>query len=129
MGPLILLAEDNEDSRDVYAQYLRHIGWRVETAIDGAEAVEKATSILPDIVVLDLTMPRMNGWDACRKIKADPRTARIPVIAVTAHAERASREEAERAGCDAYYAKPLTPDKLLSAVQSALRSKRRSSKA
>jgi two-component system cell cycle response regulator DivK len=124
-APLVLLAEDNDDNRDVYAQYLRHIGWRVETAIDGEEAVEKAASVLPDVVVLDLSMPRMSGWDACRRIKADPRTAGIPVIAVSAHAERIPREQAEEAGCDAYYAKPLAPDKLLSAVQSALRAKRR----
>jgi CheY-like chemotaxis protein len=124
-APLVLLADDNEDNRDLYAQYLVFHGWRVESATDGLEAVEKAAALLPDVIVLDLSMPGMDGWEACRRIKAEPRTARIPTIAVTAHAEKSPRERAEAAGCDAYYAKPLAPDKLFSALQSILRARRR----
>jgi two-component system, cell cycle response regulator DivK len=115
-GRLVLLAEDNPDNRDVYALFLLQEGWRVETAVNGLEAVEKAATLLPDVIVMDLQMPLLDGWEACRRIRADPRAGHIPVVVLSSHAFPTDQARAIEAGCDAYYAKPLNPTDLLVAL-------------
>jgi CheY-like chemotaxis protein len=83
--PLVLIVDDFEDNREMYAEYLSYSGYRVEQASDGEQAVELAQRIRPDVVVMDLSLPVMDGWEATRRLKSDPRTRNIPVIALTGH--------------------------------------------
>jgi two-component system, cell cycle response regulator DivK len=123
-GPLILLVDDNEDSREMYAQYLGSTGYRVEFAADGLEAVQKAHDLVPDVVVMDLQMPHLDGWEACRRIRTDPRTKHVPLVALSAHAFAPERDRAEGAGCDVYYTKPMKPDDLDSAIRAMIDKRR-----
>jgi len=111
-APLILVVDDVEDARAIWAEYLEFRGYRVATAADGLEAVAKAAELLPDIILMDIYMPNLNGIEATRRIKGDRRTASIPVIAVTAHASEAVRVEALVAGCVKMVAKPVNPRQL-----------------
>lgn len=120
-GPVVLLAEDNEDHREVYATYFRHRGLQVETATDGESAVSRALALVPDVIVMDLSMPRLDGWEASRRLKADRRTAHIPIVACTAHGFGHAVERALIAGCDAYVVKPCLPADLYAEVQRQLR--------
>ena len=115
--PLVLLVDDSEDNREVYAQYLSFSGFRVEIAVDGVEAVEKAARIRPDVIVMDLSLPRLDGWEATRQIKSAPATSRIPVIALTGHAVTESKRKALDAGCSGYLTKPCLPDVLVSEIR------------
>lgn len=124
-GPLVLLVDDVEDARQMYSEYLTHTGWRVETASDGQEAMEKALEHSPDVIVMDLAMPGFDGWSATRALKADPRTARIPIIVLSAHALADSIARAREAGCDAYLTKPCLPDQLVAELQRQLGSRSR----
>lgn len=109
-SPLVLVVEDYQDAREMYAEYLRFAGFRVAEARNGIEALEKASSLSPDIILMDLALPRMDGWEATRRLKADDRTRAIPVVALTGHALAGHAEGARQAGCDAFVTKPCLPD-------------------
>lgn len=111
--PKVLVVEDNEANRDMLSRRLQRRGFEVVFAIDGAEGVAKSKSDMPDIVLMDMSLPVMNGWEATRAIKADTNTAHIPVIALTAHSMAGDREKAMEAGCDDYDTKPVELDRLL----------------
>ena len=111
--PKVLLVEDNEANRDMLARRLQRRGFEVVFALDGAEGVAQSKSEAPDIVLMDMGLPVMNGWEAPRLIKADAATAHIPVIALTAHSMAGDREKAMEAGCDDYDTKPVDLPRLL----------------
>lgn len=120
-APLILVIDDNEDNRDLYEQFLEHKGWRVATASDGVLGLERATSLHPDVIVLDLGLPKIDGWEVARRLKGDPNTEAIPVIAVTAHAMGGSKQRALAAGVDAFQTKPFLPQELVAEIERLLR--------
>jgi CheY-like chemotaxis protein len=122
-SPLVLVVDDFEDNRAMYAEYLAYSGYCVEQAADGQEAVKLAQDLLPDVVVMDLSLPIMDGWEATRRLKADERTRRIPVIALTGHALASHSRGAQEAGCDAFLAKPCLPEKLVEKVEELIRPK------
>ena len=105
--PLILIVEDNGDNRLLLHDMLDVLQYDVVEAVDGAQGVELAASFLPTLILMDLSLPTKNGWDATREIKSNPRTASIPIIALTAHAMPFHRETAMQAGCDDYLTKPV----------------------
>ena len=118
--PLVLVVEDYQDTREMYAAYLQFAGYGVAEAANGVEAVEKAQELVPDIVLMDLALPRMDGWEATRRLKADPRTRHIPVVALTGHALAGHAEGAREAGCDAFVTKPCLPDALVAEIKRLL---------
>ena len=105
----ILIVEDNEDNRLIYSQYLTHAGYRVLEAGNGAEGLDTARRERPDIILMDISMPVMDGLTATRHLKADPELKAIPVVALTAHAMATDEQLAREAGCDAYVSKPVMP--------------------
>ena len=109
----ILLVEDNEMNRDMLSRRLIRRGFDVVTAVDGAQGVDMAVSESPDLILLDMSLPVMNGWDVAQKLKADSSTSSIPTIALTAHAMGGDRERALEAGCDEYETKPVEFKRLL----------------
>ena len=121
----MLVVDDFEDNRAMYAEYLSYSGYRVEQAADGEQAVELATRLVPDVVVMDLSLPGMDGWEATRRLKADARTRDVPVIALTGHALAGHSRTARDAGCDAFLAKPCLPETLVEKVQELLRARER----
>ena len=116
----ILLVEDNPENRDMLSRRLIRRGFEVEFAEDGEEAVRKAREGAPALILMDLSLPVMDGWEATRRIKADAATAAIPVIALTAHAMSSDRERALSAGCDDYDTKPVDLERLLRKMQALL---------
>lgn len=110
----ILIVEDNEMNRDMLSRRLERRGYVVVMAVDGAEGVAMSEVELPDIVLMDMSLPILNGWEATRAIKADALTAHIPVIALTAHSMPGDREKAMESGCDDYDTKPVDLPRLLS---------------
>ena len=116
----ILLVEDNPENRDMLSRRLIRRGYVVEFAEDGEEAVRKAGELSPALILMDLSLPVMDGWEATRRIKADAATAAIPVIALTAHAMASDREKAIDAGCDDYDTKPVDLERLLGKMQALL---------
>jgi two-component system cell cycle response regulator DivK len=116
----ILLVEDNEDNRIIYATALRFSGYEVVEAITGTEGVRLARSVRPDLILMDISIPELDGWQATAILKADETTAHIPIIAVTAHALHDDEARSIQAGCDGYLAKPLTPSALLAEVDRRL---------
>ena len=116
----ILLVEDNPENRDMLSRRLIRRGFEVEFAEDGEEAVRKAREAAPALILMDLSLPVMDGWEATRQIKADASTAAIPVIALTAHAMSSDRERALGAGCDDYDTKPVDLERLLAKMQALL---------
>jgi CheY-like chemotaxis protein len=116
----VLLVEDNEDNRIVYATVLEHFGFHVLQACNGEDGVRLAQEARPDVVLMDISIPIIDGWSATSLIKADPRTAEIPVIALTAHALPEDREKSLAVGCDGYLAKPCEPSRVLSEVRRLL---------
>jgi two-component system, cell cycle response regulator DivK len=112
--PKILIVEDNELSRDMLSRRLRRKGYEVLVATDGQEGIAMAQRELPDLVLMDLSLPDLDGWEATRRLKTDVKTANIPVIALTAHAMSGDREKALDAGCDEYDTKPIDLRRLLS---------------
>ncbi|MDX2079472.1 MAG: response regulator [Terrimicrobiaceae bacterium] len=114
--PRILLVEDNEMNRDMLSRRLIRRGFDVLLASDGAEGLTLAAAELPDLILLDMSLPVVDGWTAAGRLKADPATARIPVIALTAHAMAGDREQALAAGCDDYDTKPIEIDRLLEKI-------------
>lgn len=109
----ILLVEDNEMNRDMLSRRLLRRGFEVAVALDGQQGVEMASSELPDLILLDMSLPVLDGWTAAGKLKADPATSTIPIIALTAHAMGEDREKALKAGCDDYDTKPVEFKRLL----------------
>ena len=105
----LLLVEDNEDNRIIYCTVLRHLGYIVLEAQDGVQAVELARSAQPDLILMDISIPRMDGWEATRVLRGDPRTSAIPIIALTAHALADDRARASQVGFTSYLAKPIEP--------------------
>ena len=106
----VLVVDDDRDARSMYRMYLAHAGCRVQTARDGHAAIAKANDLLPDVIVMDLAMPRLDGWTASRWLKSSPATKHIPIIALSA--APVAREDARAAGCDGFLAKPCLPDLL-----------------
>jgi len=111
--PKVLIVEDNEMNRDMLSRRLERRGFVVVLAVDGAEGVAMSKAELPDLVLMDMSLPVMNGWEATRAIKADPATQATPVIALTAHSMPGDREKAMEAGCDDYDVKPVELPRLL----------------
>jgi two-component system cell cycle response regulator DivK len=109
----VLLVEDNEMNRDMLSRRLIRRGFEIIIAVDGGQGVEMAISESPDLILLDMSLPVLNGWDAAEKLKADPATSSIPIIALTAHAMGGDREKALAAGCDEYETKPVEFKRLL----------------
>jgi CheY-like chemotaxis protein len=118
--PLVLLVDDYSDAREMYTEYLEFSGFDVVGAANGMEALERARDQVPDIVLMDLSLPVMDGWEATRRLKADQRTAGIPVVALTGHALAAVSEEAKQAGCDAFVTKPCLPEDLVKQIRRML---------
>ncbi|MEW6210165.1 MAG: response regulator [Acidobacteriota bacterium] len=116
----ILLVEDNEMNRDMLSRRLERRGYQVVMAIDGSEGVEMAASQSPDLILMDMSLPVIDGWEATRRIKSDERTKSIPVIALTAHAMSGDREKALEAGCDDYDIKPIELPRLLAKIEALL---------
>jgi CheY-like chemotaxis protein len=119
-APLVLVVDDHEDNRDVAVQALGLAGFRVDTAADGAECLHKAARLRPVVIVMDLEMPHMDGWEATAALKASPELREICVIVVSAHAMAADRARAVEAGCDAFLVKPVNPVILVAAVKAAV---------
>jgi CheY-like chemotaxis protein len=113
----ILLVEDNEMNRDMLSRRLAKRGFEVVMAVDGAQGVEMAGSARPDVILMDMSLPVMDGWAATRKLKADASTRSIPVIGLTAHAMAGDREKCLEAGCDEYDTKPVDFSRLLEKIQ------------
>lgn len=118
--PKILLVEDNEMNRDMLSRRLTRRGFEVLLAEDGAAGVARARSEAPALVLMDMSLPVLDGWEATRRLKADPATAGIPVIALTAHAMSEDRDRALAAGCDDYDTKPIDLERLLAKMNSLL---------
>jgi CheY-like chemotaxis protein len=118
--PLILVVDDYQDAREMYAEYLQFSGFRVAEARNGNEAVAQAFALKPDLILMDLSLPGMDGWEATRLLKADDRTKHIPVVALTGHALAGASEGARRAGCDSFVTKPCLPDDLVVEVRRML---------
>ena len=119
---LILLAEDFEDARELYRDYLEFSGFAVRTATNGREAIDLAVALQPDIILMDASMPVLDGWQSTRKLKANPATKHIPILALTAHAFDDARREARTVGCDDFVTKPCLPDDLVTRVRAILES-------
>jgi CheY-like chemotaxis protein len=116
----ILLVEDNEMNRDMLSRRLQKQGFDVVIAIDGEEGVAKAKAEMPELILMDMSLPGIDGWEATRRLKAAPGTQTIPVIALTAHAMTDDREKALAAGCDDFDTKPVELPRLLSKIQALL---------
>ena len=121
--PKILLVEDNEMNRDMLSRRLVRNGFEVAIAVDGQQGVEMATSERPDLILMDMSLPVIDGWEATRRIKANDATRKIPVIALTAHAMAGDREKAIATGCDDFETKPVEFDRLLAKIEHALDAK------
>jgi CheY-like chemotaxis protein len=115
-GKTVLLVEDNEDNRIVYSTILQHFGYRVMEALNGEEGIAKARAERPDLILMDISIPIIDGWEATQVLKRDPETRSIPIIALTAHALASDREKAMEVGCDSYLAKPCEPKTVVSEV-------------
>jgi CheY-like chemotaxis protein len=117
---LVLIVDDFADNREMYAEYLRFAGFRVEEAATGQEALERAQANPPDAAIMDLSLPEMDGWEATRRLKADPRTEHVRVIALTGHALKGHSESAMKAGCDLFVTKPCLPEDLVKHLETLL---------
>ena len=116
----ILLVEDNEMNRDMLSRRLQRRGYEVVIAIDGGEGVARAQSETPDLILMDMSLPMLDGWEATRQLKTEPETQAIPIIALTAHAMSGDREKALEAGCDDYDTKPIELPRLLEKINTLL---------
>ena len=118
--PRVLLVDDYSDAREMYSEYLRFSGFDVVEAANGVEALQRALDSSPDIILMDLSLPVMDGWEATRRLKQDTRTARIPVVALTGHALSGISEGAKSVGCDAFVTKPCLPEDLVQQIRHVL---------
>jgi two-component system cell cycle response regulator DivK len=116
----LLLVEDNEENRDMLSRRLRRKGYDVHIAVDGGEGVTRARAEAFDLIVMDMSLPVLDGWEATRRLKADEATRRVPVLGLSAHAMSGDREKAMAAGCDDYDTKPVEFDRLLAKVEALL---------
>jgi CheY-like chemotaxis protein len=116
----VLLVEDVADTREMYAEYLRHCGFNVTTALSGAEALDAAREQPPDLILMDVTMPGLDGWTATKLLKNDPITRNVPVLILTAHVFAEHRAKAEEVGADGFIGKPCMPDELAREITAAL---------
>ncbi len=119
-GPVVLIVDDDADARGLYTAYLELEGFRPEVASDGLEAVQRAMELQPVVIVMDLSMPRLNGWEATRQLKSGPGTLTIPIIALSGHALPHHRSLALAAGCEEFLTKPCLPSELLAAIRKVL---------
>ena len=119
----ILLVEDNEMNRDMLSRRLERKGFSVTLALDGAEGLNKARSDAPDLILMDMSLPVIDGWEATRQLKADEATRRIPVIALTAHAMASDEQKARESGCDDFDTKPIELPRLLDKIGALLQPK------
>ena len=119
-APLILVVDDYQDAREMYAEYLQFSGFRVAEARNGNEAVDQAFALLPDLILMDLSLPGKDGWEATKELKADSRTRHIPIVALTGHALAGASDGAKKAGCDSFVTKPCLPDDLVVEVRRML---------
>lgn len=120
LPPLVLVVDDVAHGREIFAEYLEFRGFRVATAADGQEAIDRAFELKPDVILMDLSLPRIDGWEATRRLKQDERTAAIPIIALTAHALAAAHDKAKEVGCNAVVTKPCLPRDLEQEVRRQL---------
>ncbi|MCZ7638096.1 MAG: response regulator [Verrucomicrobia bacterium] len=118
--PKILLVEDNEMNRDMLSRRLERKGYTVVCALDGQQGLDQARAETPDLILMDMSLPVLDGWEATRRLKTDPALQRIPVIALTAHAMASDEQKAREAGCDDYDTKPIELPRLLSKIQALL---------
>ncbi|HYO45567.1 MAG TPA: response regulator [Gemmatimonadota bacterium] len=116
----ILLVEDNEMNRDMLSRRLERKGYEVELAVDGRQGVDKAKTLAYDLVLMDMSLPEIDGWEATRELRSDPATKSLPIIALTAHAMSGDREKALEAGCDDYDTKPIELNRLLGKMEALL---------
>jgi two-component system, cell cycle response regulator DivK len=119
--PRILLVEDNEMNRDMLSRRLVRNGFEVAIAVDGQQGVDMAASVQPDLILMDMSLPVIDGWEATRRVRANEATRKIPVIALTAHAMAGDREKAIEAGCDDYDTKPVEIARLLGKIAALLK--------
>jgi len=118
--PIVLLVDDYPDAREMYAEYLEFSGFEIVQAGNGVEAIERANDSHPDVILMDLSLPVMDGWEATRRLKADDRTKHIPVLAVTGHALTGVSNDAKAAGCDGFITKPCLPEDLVAEIKKTL---------
>ena len=118
--PRLLLVEDNEMNRDMLSRRVARQSYEILLAVDGGEGVALAQSVAPDLVLMDMSLPVLDGWEATRRLKAVPETQRMPIIALTAHAMAGDREKALDAGCDDYDTKPIELPRLLDKIETLL---------
>ena len=111
--PLVLIVDDSEDNRTMYAEFLSFSGFRVVESVDGADAIEKATRLLPDVIVTDLVLPITDGWEATRRLKDSAATRHIPIVALSGSSSESGRDQLSAAGFDAFFMKPCPPDALV----------------
>jgi CheY-like chemotaxis protein len=123
--PLVLVVDDYQDAREMYAEYLEFSGFRVAEASNGAEALDKAFALLPDVILMDLSLPIIDGWEATRRLKSDDRTRAIPVVALTGHALAGEGTGEQEVQCDAFVIKPCLPDTLVAEVKKVLAARAR----
>ena len=119
-APLILIVDDNLDAREMYGMYLQHEGFRWAEAVNGQDALMQTKLERPALILMDATMPRMDGWEAVKQLKQDPQTKSIPLIMLTAHAFQEHRDRAAEVGADAFLAKPVLPDQLAAEIRRVL---------
>ena len=119
-GALILVVDDFEDNREMYTQFLRFNGYRVAESADGVDALSKAAALQPDLIVMDLSLPGLDGWEATRRLKEDPVTSAIPVVALTGHALAGHEDLARTAGCHSFVTKPCIPADLEAEIRRVL---------
>jgi two-component system, cell cycle response regulator DivK len=118
--PRVLVVDDYPDAREMYSEYLEFSGFDVIQAVNGMEALQRAVDASPDIILMDLSLPVMDGWEATRRLKEDARTNSIPVVALTGHALAGISEGAIKAGCDAFVTKPCLPEDLVKEIRRVL---------
>ncbi|CAM2066247.1 Response regulator [Sulfidibacter corallicola] len=116
----ILLVEDHEMNRDMLSRRLKRKGFEVAEAVDGLQALEKVEEVKPDLILMDMSLPQMDGWEATRRIKSNPETQDIPVIGLSAHAMSGDRQKGLNAGCDDYDTKPIDFKRLLDKIHTLL---------
>lgn len=118
--PLILVVDDYQDAREMYSEYLKASGFRVAEARTGLEAVSKAHELQPDCILMDLSLPGIDGWEATRQLKADRSTTHIPIVAITGHTSELASRDARAAGCSSFVLKPALPDAVVAEVKKAM---------
>jgi two-component system cell cycle response regulator DivK len=122
--PMVLVVDDFEDNREMFAEFLQLSGFQVAEAATGLEAIARAFELVPDVILMDLSLPELDGWEATRLLKADERTSHIPIVALTGHVLADHSREAREAGCDAFLTKPCLPEVLEVEVRKLLQLRR-----